>query len=71
MPHLGDGVVLWSCLCPFIILRVARSNTFSHQIDGAVFSMMTDAMLQENLGVTNALHRAKILAVHVRFKALA
>jgi hypothetical protein len=33
--------------------------------------MLTDAMLEEHLGVTNAFHRAKILAVHVRFKAQA
>ena len=62
------------CVCVFLPwafpFRVALvvEVVLTLQIHGVFFLMLTDAMLEHDLGISNAFHRAKILAEQRRLK---
>ena len=58
------------CAFPIRVALVVEvlEVVLTDQIHGVLFLMLTDAMLEHDLGVSNAFHRAKILAEQRRLK---
>ena len=57
----------WAWAFPFRVAVVVEV-ALTVQLDGVLFSMLTDAMLEKKLGVTDDFDRAKILAQQRRLK---
>lgn len=57
----------WAWAFPIRVALVVEV-VLTVQIDGVLFSILTDAMLEKDLGVTRDFDRAKILAEQRRLK---